>query len=105
MGDLVKERWADSLPDFEVFSKIERVSRKLRHLKASIKTWIFAKRIEKGEALELIKQKIAAIDLLAKVGNVDDRMINERADLKVKLGSLVADKLCDLKQKAKVKWL
>ncbi|KAJ9553154.1 hypothetical protein OSB04_017199 [Centaurea solstitialis] len=102
---LVREKWSDNNSSFEVFSKIERLSRKLRHLKTSIKSWRSSKRKEIDAAMDSCKRKIEAIDLLADVGNIDDDLIKERAELMAKAGDIVANKVKDLKQKAKIKWL
>ncbi|KAJ9557521.1 hypothetical protein OSB04_012135 [Centaurea solstitialis] len=105
LGALVINKWGDALPEFEVFSKVERLSRKLRHLKSTIKEWAGTKRKAKDEAIGALKQKIAALDLLAEVGIIDESRINEKATLMTKVEDLVSDKLRDLKQKAKINWL
>ncbi|KAJ9556157.1 hypothetical protein OSB04_010771 [Centaurea solstitialis] len=102
---LVRDRWNDSRPEYEVFSKIEKLSRKLRHLKSIIKEWRAGKTKDNDLEIDSLKQKIAAIDLLAEVGNVDDTSVNDRAELSAKLNDLLSSKLTDLKQKAKSKWL
>ncbi|KAJ9564655.1 hypothetical protein OSB04_000621 [Centaurea solstitialis] len=105
LESLVRDKWAESRPEFEVFSKIERLSRKLRYLKYAIKSWSFSKFKEKEVVMVSLKQRIAAIDMLADVGNVNEDVIKERAELMVALGDLIADKVKDIKQKAKINWL
>ncbi|KVI05360.1 Reverse transcriptase zinc-binding domain-containing protein [Cynara cardunculus var. scolymus] len=54
---------------------------------------------------ENLKQKISAIDLLAKTGMIDSNIVNERANLMIRLNEIVANQASDLKQKAKSRWI
>ncbi|KAJ9561162.1 LOW QUALITY PROTEIN: hypothetical protein OSB04_006322 [Centaurea solstitialis] len=105
LDDLVKRKWEAHRPEFDVPSKIERLSRKLRHLKATIITW--RKDVNKAMDIEAeeLKKKIAAIDLLADTGHIDDTMVKERVNFTTRLEDTIAAKVSDLKQKAKLKWL
>ncbi|KAJ9545225.1 hypothetical protein OSB04_024932 [Centaurea solstitialis] len=103
--DLVRGRWNDPLPEFEVFSKVERLSRKLRHLKALIKSWNVDSKKNSDQEIASLKQKIAAIDVLAEASTLDNNTVKERGELLLKLGDLVSAKTSDLKQKAKARWL
>ncbi|KAJ9564376.1 hypothetical protein OSB04_000342 [Centaurea solstitialis] len=105
LENLVKEKWDAQKPEFEVFSSIERLSRKLRFLKNAIKEWRLKCGIEQNKDIDSLKQKISSIDLLAEVGGIDDGLAAERANLMAKLGDLTSAKACDLKQKAKSKWI
>ncbi|KAJ9547331.1 hypothetical protein OSB04_019874 [Centaurea solstitialis] len=91
--------------EFEVFSKVELLSKKLRHLKAKVKTWGEEVRNNSGMDVGSLKQKISSIDLLAELGSIDDSLVKERAELMANLGDLMSAKIADLKQKAKAKWL
>ncbi|KAJ9567980.1 hypothetical protein OSB04_003946 [Centaurea solstitialis] len=104
-AEVVKEKWTVNKPEFDTFSKIEKLSRKLRYLKTHIKEWIAKTRKASDEEVSSLKHKICAIDLLAETNSVDDNLAKERADYRARLNDLLAVKLMDTKQKAKVRWL
>ncbi|KVI01510.1 Endonuclease/exonuclease/phosphatase, partial [Cynara cardunculus var. scolymus] len=81
-----------------------RLSRKLRYLKRCIKEWRERASRDIKADCELLKLKIAAIDFLAESSSIDMSIVNERANLLVKLNDLVANQVSDLKQKAKSRW-
>ncbi|KAJ9542202.1 LOW QUALITY PROTEIN: hypothetical protein OSB04_028708 [Centaurea solstitialis] len=103
--ELVKEKWNENRPEFETFSKIEKLSRKLRYLKTHIKEWIAKSRKAADDECNTLKHKIGAIDLLAELNTMDDNTAKERVKYTARLNDLLADKLRDIKQKAKVRWL
>jgi len=105
LKNIIKGNWGDQLPKFEVSSKIEKFSRKLRHLETAIKAWRSDLVKDLDKQTDSLKQKITAIDLMAEVSNIDDSLISERADLMTKLGDLIFAKVCDLKQEAKARWI
>ncbi|KAJ9564278.1 hypothetical protein OSB04_000244 [Centaurea solstitialis] len=86
---LVRERWNDELPGVSNLSKIETLSRKLRHLKTHIKRWSAEIRRKTDAEVTDLKNKIGAIDLLAEVGSIDDSLVKERAELMVNLNELL----------------
>ncbi|KAJ9546920.1 hypothetical protein OSB04_019463 [Centaurea solstitialis] len=74
-------------------------------MKALIKSWRSKVRADQSRELETINKQIAVIDLLAEERLIDDSLVRERAELKIKANDLMAMKVKDLKQKAKSKWL
>ncbi|KAJ9544963.1 hypothetical protein OSB04_024670 [Centaurea solstitialis] len=104
-AEVVKVKWNECRPEFETVSKIEKLSRKLRYLKTHIKEWNAKTRRMAEDEISSLKHKINAIDLLAELNTVDDNVVKEREDYKARLNDLLADKLKDIKQKAKVRWL
>ncbi|KAJ9535113.1 LOW QUALITY PROTEIN: hypothetical protein OSB04_un001809 [Centaurea solstitialis] len=82
---LVKERWNEELPGISNLSQIDVLSRKLRHLKTHIKRWSADLRNKMDAEVTELKSKICAIDLLAEVSPIDDSLVKERAELRIKL--------------------
>ncbi|KAJ9567589.1 hypothetical protein OSB04_003555 [Centaurea solstitialis] len=104
LDGVIRRKWEEDLPEFHAFSKIERLSRKLRHIKKAVKEWRAKVKFDSCAELQEIIRKVSAIDLLAENGCASDTMVKERTELLVKASDIYATKLSDLKQKAKFKW-
>ncbi|KAJ9565542.1 hypothetical protein OSB04_001508 [Centaurea solstitialis] len=102
---IIRKNWEEDRPEFLVFSKLERLSRKLRHIKKAVKDWRLGVKQVSNEDLKEINRKISAIDFLAEHGGFDIEMIKEKGELMAKAKDLYSAKLSDLKQKAKSKWV
>lgn len=102
---LINERWNDARPEYQTFSKIEKLSRKLRYMKSLIKDWNATKRKANDEEFNTLKRKICTIDTLAEISSIDEEVAQERGEYMTRLNELLAEKVSDIKQKAKIRWL
>lgn len=91
---LVKDNWGNKLVRFNVFSKIERLSRKLRHLKSEIREW---RRKVVGWIMKLLKNKIVAIDTIVEVVQIDAQLIKDKEDFMHKIQEIDMSRLMDLR--------
>lgn len=90
--------------EIQVFSKVEKLSRLFRNLKAGIKRWRYELRKDKDKELDRIKHKIVAIDTMAEALDLDDETVKERVNLMMKITKIEDARIEDLKQKAKLRW-
>ncbi|KAJ9546518.1 hypothetical protein OSB04_019061 [Centaurea solstitialis] len=74
LENLVKETWDIQKFEFEVHSKIERLSRKLRFLKVSIKDWKKSTVRIWEKDIDGLKLKITSIELLAELAKGQDEL-------------------------------
>lgn len=88
LSDIVKTSWLTLTIRLTVFSKIVRLSRKLRILKKNIKAWRFVLNKKREEEVHTLKTKIVALDVLAEVIRLDDVSFKERSDTILKIQDL-----------------
>ncbi|KAJ9568335.1 hypothetical protein OSB04_004301 [Centaurea solstitialis] len=104
-GALVTEKWNANPSGFVSSTKIDNLSRKLKHLKMPIKKWSMERRKQDETDLQTLKSKISSIDLRAEISPLDDSLVKERVELVAKADDILSKKVSDIMQKAKCKWL
>lgn len=105
LANVVSNCWNLGAGPAIVHSKMEMLSRKLKSLKSRIKTWRVTHVEENKKQMDLLKKSLDELDIMAESSTPDDEKIRRRAEISLQLSELESQKLLDLKQKAKSKWV
>lgn len=100
--NIVKKTWDNDHRGFHVFSKIERMSRKLRSLKDAPRNWCITVNEEKGKEIEKLKKKVVAIDIIAETILIDHDTLRDKAECIMRIQNFQSNYILDIRKKIRV---